>query len=463
MNPTAELARFVAEHPYDAVPVQIRERSLYLALDGIGCALAGAGSAWVDIALRGLASIDRGDGATVWGRGIRMTPVSAAVLNATATQATEMDDYHVMGPLHVESVVLTSTIATAESLGLDDGRLLAEAVLFGQEAGPRTGMALGGMVPILKGWHNGAVNGTVAAGAACARLRGLDAERTNHALGIAGTQAGGLMAAQFDAMITHMHHGFSARAGLTGAALASVGYTGVDDVIARDYGGMMVNFSDPDRCDLAALTADLGERWEIERIALKPYANMAGVHLPIELTLEHLAETGTKADDLAEVVVECAGWLVRKGGERLVRPLPLVAAQMSIAYGVAVATLHGDAGPREFARDLLDDDRVHDLAGRVRVVLADDLDALPHEDTFAARLTFVDADGGRTVRERVDPPGGHRRPMSNAEIVAKFRRITDGVITSERAAAIEETVLDLPHRSVSALVDLLGPEVGGFS
>ena len=51
----------------------------------------------------------------------------------------------------------------------------------------------------------------------------------------------------------------------------------------------------------------------------------------------------------------------------------------------------------------------------------------------------------------------------NAEIVAKFRRITDGVITSERAAAIEETVLDLPHRSVSALVDLLGPEVGGFS
>ena len=53
--------------------------------------------------------------------------------------------------------------------------------------------------------------------------------------------------------------------------------------------------------------------------------------------------------------------------------------------------------------------------------------------------------------------------MSNADIVAKFRRITDGVVTPARAAAIEETVLDLPHRSVSALVDLLGPEVGGLS
>src|SRR5690606_27130543 len=125
-----DLARFVAEHPWESVPERVRERSLHLVLDGIGCAIAGARSDWVNIAFEGLMTIDDGSTATVWGRGAKASPTHAAVLNATATQAWEMDDYHVIGPLHVESVVVTSAVATAEALGIDDGKALAEAVLF---------------------------------------------------------------------------------------------------------------------------------------------------------------------------------------------------------------------------------------------------------------------------------------------------------------------------------------------
>lgn len=460
MTPTAELAEFVATYPFDTVPVEVRTRSLHLLLDGIGCALAGSPTDWVNIAHAGLSTIDDGAGASVWGRGQRSSPGTAAVLNATATQAWEMDDYHVMGPLHVESVVATSAIASAEAAGIDDGAVLAQAILFGQEVGPRVGMALGGMVPILKGWHNGAVNGTIAAAAACARLRGLDARQTNHAFGIAGTQACGLMAAQFDAMITHMHHGFSARAGVVAAALAEAGYTGVDDVIAREYGGMMVNFSDPQRCDLPALTHGLGQHWEIERIAIKPYANMAGVHLPIELIREHLDDSGRDPAEISRIRVECAGWLVRKGGEPLPRPTPLVAAQMSIAYGVAVAALHGDAGPAQFTDVVLADHAVHELAARVEVVLADDLDRLSAQETFATRMLVEHSDGTVRTLARTDPPGSHRRPLSNAAIVSKFERITESVLESNRAAAIVDTVLQLPQRKLGDLIDLLAPPVG---
>ena len=86
--------------------------------------------------------------------------------------------------------------------------------MAGFEVGPRVGMALHGVEMLSRGWHSGAVFGTHAAAAAVGKLLGLDAARMEDALGLAGTQSAGLMAAQYEAMCKRMHHGFSARNGL---------------------------------------------------------------------------------------------------------------------------------------------------------------------------------------------------------------------------------------------------------
>src|SRR6185312_11857784 len=97
--------------------------------------------------------------------------------------------------------------------------------------------------------------------------------QTVHALGIAGTQSAGLMAAQYGAMVKRMHAGRAAQSGLYGALLAANGFTGIVDVFESPYGGFCTTFSrSNDRFDLNELSSGLGREWETLRISLKFYS-----------------------------------------------------------------------------------------------------------------------------------------------------------------------------------------------
>ena len=58
-----------------------------------------------------------------------------------------------------------------------------------------SGLALHDQQMLSRGWHSGAVFGTLSAAAAAGAAYGLDAAGFEDALGIAATQSGGLMAA----------------------------------------------------------------------------------------------------------------------------------------------------------------------------------------------------------------------------------------------------------------------------
>src|SRR6202023_3780028 len=120
--------------------------------------------------------------------------------------------------------------------------------------------------------------GTHAAAAATGKLLGLDAAAYEDALGLAGTQSAGLMAAQYEAMSKRMHHGLASRNGLYAAYLAAAGYTGIKRVFERDYGGYLSVFGEGHEPDASRITADLGSKWETQRIVVKPYAAMGALH-----------------------------------------------------------------------------------------------------------------------------------------------------------------------------------------
>ena len=150
-------------------------------------------------------------------------------MNGTEVQSFELDDVHRVGVLHVGAVTLPALFAVAESHADLTGRELLVAALAGYEIGPRVGKCMG-QEHIGQGWHSGATVGVFSAAAGAARGLKLNAEHTVHALGIAGTQAAGLMAAQYGAMVKRMHAGRSAQSGLYGALLAKDGFTGIVDV-----------------------------------------------------------------------------------------------------------------------------------------------------------------------------------------------------------------------------------------
>jgi 2-methylcitrate dehydratase PrpD len=199
-----------------------------------------------------------------------------------------------------------------------------------------------GQEHIGQGWHSGATVGVFSAAAGAARALGLTLEQTVHALGIAGTQSAGLMAAQYGAMVKRMHAGRSSQSGLYGALLADTGFTGIVDLFEAPYGGFCTTFSrSRDRFDLEELSAGLGERFETMRISLKFYACVGSNHTTLDAIRAIQARRPFGARDLERIVVygsqvtaDHVGWPYRPEG--------LTSAQLNLPFCVATLLLEGD-------------------------------------------------------------------------------------------------------------------------
>src|SRR5580765_4293206 len=268
---TRGIAEFVSKLRYEDIPANVLTRIKLLMLDSLGCALYGADLEWTRIMQRRLGELDTTQACAVWGTKQKISAPHAALINGTQVQGFELDDVHRQGVLHVGAVVLPALIAVTELRRMSGREFLTSAVA-GYEIGPRVGLCMG-QEHIGQGWHSGATLGVFSAAAGAARGLKLGADKTVHALGIAGTQASGLMAAQYGAMVKRMHAGRSSQSGLYGALLADAGFTGIENVLESEYGGFCTTFSrSHDRFDLEKLTAGLGQTWETMGVALKFYS-----------------------------------------------------------------------------------------------------------------------------------------------------------------------------------------------
>jgi aconitate decarboxylase len=455
---TGRLSQYLAEVRLDDIDDEVLTRAEHLVLDGIGCGLLAAHLPWSELAVDTVADLEGTGPATVWGWGRKLPAPAAALLNGTFIQGFELDDYHQFGPLHSEACVVPAVLATAEHLGGATGAELLTAIACGFEVGPRVGMALGGLALVARGWHCGAVYGTLASAAGVGKLRGLDAAGFEDAFGIAATQSSGLMAAQFEAMVKRMHSGIAGRSGLFAAALAASGYSGIKRVIEREYGGFASTFSGQDPVYLDRVTEELGSRWEISRIAVKPpYSCMGGLHSAIDGALAIRARDGFRAEDVTSIRIGVAHAMYKHAGWDLERPPEAIGAQMNFSYAVAVALLDGAAFVPQFSPERLDADDVWDLIGRTSVGWDTDLDDLGEDARWTSRLR-VELTGGRVEEiETRHPWGGRVRPMTNDEMRAKFRRMAALVIDDQlRIDRIEELALDLRRQpDVLELTELL--------
>src|SRR5215468_9833334 len=213
---TRRIADFVSQLRFEQIPDTVRERAKLLVLDSLGCAIYGAKLEWCRILQRTFGDLDASRTTSIWGTAQKLSSTNAALVNGTQVQGFELDDVHRDGVLHCGAVTLPALIAGSESHTSMNGREFLAAAIVGYEIGPRVGRCMG-QEHIGQGWHSGATLGVFSAAAGAARGLELDPEQTVHALGIAGTQAAGLMAAQYGAMVKRMHAGRASQSGLYGA------------------------------------------------------------------------------------------------------------------------------------------------------------------------------------------------------------------------------------------------------
>ena len=441
------------------VPGHVRTRAKCLLLDGIACGLVGAGLEWSRSATASVLALD-GDGpAVLIGAGRGTSASAAALLNSSYIQGFELDDYHPAAPLHSASLVLPAMLAAMPNAPARSGADLLLGAIRGFEVGPRVGLALHGAQMLTRGWHSGPVFGGPAAAAAAGTLYGLGADGFEDAFGMAATQACGLMAAQFGAMVKRMQHGFAARNGLLAAALAAGGYSGIKQVFETPYGGFLSTFGEGHDPDASQIDAELGERWETLRIAVKPYAAMAGLHAAIDAARKLRSEAVVDAAEVAAIEISMSEAAFHHGGWRPERPLTAVGAQMNVAYAVAVTLLDGTALAVQFAPERIDADDVWELIGRTTARHEPAFDQR-YEDGYNTRLRVTLTDGSEREAFVDHPRGGVVNPLSNNEVVGKFRALVAPLIDGDRATAIEQTVLGLDElEDARELVRLLAPSV----
>ena len=308
------------------------------------------------------------------------------------------------------------------------------------------GNALYGTHILTQGWHSGAVFGPSASAASVSKLLNLPAGGIEDALGIACTQACGLMSAQFESEAKRMQHGFAARNGLFAALLARKGYVGIKKVYEREYGGFLDMFSKGNGKEpqflLEKIGEGLGSVWKTENVKIKPYSSMAATHGAIDCVrnLQGMyPEEMRNLEEIESVRLEMGDVAFSHGGFKVKRPLTSTGAQMSVAYVAATQMVDGEVLPAEFRWDMLERDVVWELVDKTTCVLNEEFNGL------GSTRAVVTLKSGKVLKTEVKAARGVDPELSNNEIVEKWKGIMKGVIDNERRDKIQKLCLNLEN------------------
>jgi len=433
--PSARLAEHVLGLRASDIPDATRAKAVTLLLDALGNGLFGAAQRGPGLVREQTRARYREGPALVWADGSRLDAAGAAMANAAGAHGFELDDYLPAGKTHAGAVIVPVALAVADER--TSGEELVTAIVAAYDVVGRVSLAMGAASARQRGWHITGLTGPFGAVAAAGRLLGLDHDQLVSAFGVAASCAAGTFAFSAEGAMTKcLHAARAAEAGIEAVRLAAHGFAGPTRGLDAEDGGILRAVSDAPA--LGRLTEELGSRFDVDGIAVKPYACCGSIHSSIDAVLA-MRRAGLSADDVEEMVVsnsrsvllQC-GFEYRGGGGAL-------EAQMSMQYSLAAALLDGAVGVSQFEDRRREDPELLALARRVRFEVDPGIDAVyPRE--FPARVQVVRR-SGETLDESVAAPlGMPERPLGRAEVAAKFRELTRDLLDDVGRKRIEAAV-----------------------
>ena len=435
------LADFAAGLAADQLPAPVVEAAKLHFLDALGVGLAAASLQTrprIELAIGVL-----GTGAEATGIGL-VDPIpapSAALLNGSLIHALEFDDTHMAAVVHASAVVAPAALAVAERERRTGAQLLTAYVL-GWEVLARIGLS-GPTAFHARGFQSTAVAGAPVAALVAGSLAGGDVDMLCNAMGIAGSQAGGIFEFIADgSTVKMMHGGWPAHAGIVAVALAQAGLTGPATVFEGERGLLRAFTSDPDCAErFAGELDDLGTRWLIEQAAFKAYPCCHYLQAAIECLAGILAR-GLRAESISRVICELpeeVAWLVCEPWTEKLRPTSGHVAKFSLPYCLAAVMVDGDVDVDTFDRQSVDP-RLVAMGERVQFA------PMKHSgfpQRYAAGIRVETFQGGVYEEQVLDVQGSASRPFSSADVETKFRRNAGRLLMPEAVDAVVDAVVHL--------------------
>jgi aconitate decarboxylase len=453
-NATRDLARFAAETRPGDIPAAVIERIKLSFLDGLGVCLHGSTLPWTQ-RVRDVVLEDGGHPlASIWNSGVKTALTGVVLVNSTAGHAFEMDDIHKESILHPNSLAVPTALALAEADTNLTGRDVATAIAVGTEVGIRIGNAATTSL-FLNGFHPQGTAGTFVAAATAGRLLKLTPEQMQNALGIAGSQGAGLMAAQEGAMVKRLHAGRAAQSGMYAALLARKGFTGISDVIEAGYGGFLSSFSRTP--NPARLLEGLGTDWEAAKVGFKMYPNVTSIHAALDALSAVLVGERLSGRDIEAIDVGC-GQMTFVHTAWDYRPVGVTAAQMNMFYGLAVMALHGEVSVGDYSDDTIANPQVLAFLPRIRVAVDEELERMGPAFRHAARITVRTIDGRRFRHEVLNRRGSPENAVAREDVERKFMSNVAALLGLEQANKLKQLAASLDALpNANEIVAILAP------
>ncbi len=397
------------------MPAAARGRAAVAFCDTIGVILAGASEPPATIARSAMVGGSQGV-CRVLGTAVSAAPADAAFANAVAAHALDYDDMCFVSLAHPSCALIPAALAAGETVRAA-GPAIVDAYIAGFEVECRLGMVMNPRHYHVRGWHCTSSIGTLGAAAAAARILGLSAARTVHALGIAASSACGLKE-NLGAMVKPLHAGLAARNGVMAARLAREGFTASAQTIEGPQGYLVAMDSEQPPSALVGAVSDLGSRWEIldTGITVKLYPSCAATHPPLDALLDLQAVHRFSAAEVEAVDVE-----VDSMTPRLLihdRPSSALEGKFSMPFCAAAALVFGHPSIATFEVARIRDPSVQRLMPLVtlRANPAFDAAAPLSQATVTVRLR-----DGRVVSAHADGARGYPGRLSGDELTRKFR------------------------------------------
>jgi 2-methylcitrate dehydratase len=420
------------------IPAAVLDYAKRLFLDALACMYAGVDSAPVKLAYEVAAELGGKPQATLLNTGEKMNAQQAALINGVALRFPDFNDIYYGPAWAAHPSDSTAALLAIAEWQRKSGMELLLAMIATYEVQLRFSD-----LPAEKNlWHRGwqhTAPCAYASAAGVAKLLGLTAEQTAHAMALSGARTNTFSEIRRGkiAMDKAMSEPLAASASVYCAMLAKRGFTSCLTVLEGPYG---LKHAVAGGIDVSGLLPQPGD-FRILRVAIKPYPVQGMTPAMVQAALELRAEHNLKAEDIQSLQLFVPQEALTKPSwdAKKLAPDSKETADHSFHYCVAVALVAGKVTALQFEPEWLNNTTVHAVMSRISLIARDDLTNIYKQGACPAAME-IKTRSTSFYCEVLQPKGAAANPMNWAEVRNKFMSQAAPRLGEGQAAVVADRV-----------------------
>ncbi len=410
---TTTLTQFILSTDYNQIPEKVIEQSKLCFIDFLGVALRGSETKSGIIAKSVLSECNQ---STVIGHR-KASALEASLTNGIFAHALDLDDGHRYAQVHPGACIIPAALSLSEFRNIS-GKEFISSIIVGYQATITLGMMV---YPEHRnrGFHSTGTCGTLGAAAAASKALNLDKDQTINALGLAGTQAAGLLESDHSgSMGKHLHAGKAAQSGVLSALLAERGFTGAETILDGEE-GFLKAMTDIN-CKKIGFNMNV---FRILEIYFKIYPVCRHLHSSIDAILQIINENNQnlEIEEIQEITVNT--YKIASEHDNY-HPRSIEALKQSLPVSLAIAVLKNELSLDNL--NLSKDKKViEEISKKIFIEYSEDFDLL-YPDKRPATVTINTNSG--LYEKSVDLAYGEpENPLNKTDIIKKFHDLNPNV------------------------------------